>query len=99
MKRTLRQVVETITQKANEIRTSAAYGGEHGDVGASKLETNLEFFVLGFKAHADAVNFLPLEIDFETEVEVPTVWQKYFFRQDPEYNEYLRLKNKFENKS
>ena len=92
MKRTLRQIVETITQKANEIRTNASYL----DGGASKLETNLEFFVLGFKTHADVVNFLPLEIDFETEVEVPTVWQKYFFRQDPEYNEYLRLKNKFD---
>ena len=92
MKRTLRQIVETITQKANEMRTNASYL----DGGASKLENNLELFVLGFKAHADAVNFLPLEIDFETEVEVPTIWQKYFFRQDPEYNEYLRLKNKFD---
>ena len=98
MKRTLRQIVETITQKANEMRTSAAYGGDHGDGGASKLENNLEFFVLGFKTHADAVVDDPNHVIYvQTEVEVPLAWQKYFFRQNPEYNEYLRLKSKFNN--
>lgn len=84
MKRTLLQIVETITEKANEMRTKATYGG------ASTLEQNLEFFVLGFKTHGG--------LDLNTEVQVPSDWQKYFFRQDPEYDEYFRLKNKFENK-
>jgi len=83
MKRTLRQIVETITQKANEMRTSASYGGEHGDGGASKLESNLEFFTLGFKAHADAVVDDPNNVIYvQTEVDVPVTWQGYFFRQD-----------------
>ena len=90
MKRTLLQIVETITEKANEMRTKAAYGGEYEDGGASTLEQNLEFFVLGFKTHGG--------LDLNTEVQVPSAWQKYFFRQDPEYDEYFRLKNKFENK-
>ena len=85
MKRTLLQIAETITQKANEMRT---------DGGASKLEQNLEFFVLGFKTQTGKMGILGLE----TKVDVPYAWQKYFFRQDPEYDEYLRLKNKFENK-
>jgi hypothetical protein len=83
MKRTLRQIVETITQKANEMRTSAAYSGEPGDGGASKLEQNLEFFTLGFKAHAGAVVDDPKHVIYvQTEVDVPNAWQGYFFRQD-----------------
>jgi hypothetical protein len=109
MKRTLRQIVETITQKANEIRTNATYGGEHGDGGASKLEQDLEFFVLGFNTHSDAIidehgkgDWVVMGAQIlksEKEIDVPVSWQKYFYRQDPEYDEYLRLKNKFENKS
>lgn len=94
MKRTFLQIVETITQKANEMRTNAAYGGEHGDGGASRLEQDLEFFALGFKTQTGNMGIS----DLETKVDVPYAWQKYFFRQDPEYDEYLRLKNKFENK-
>ena len=94
MKRTFLQIVETITQKANEMRTNAAYGGENGDGGASRLEQDLEFFALGFKSKTGNMGIL----DLETKVDVPIAWQKYFFRQDPEYDEYLRLKNKFENK-
>jgi hypothetical protein len=93
MKRTLLQIVETITQKVNEMRTNAA-GGEHGDGGASKLEQNLEFFVLGFMTHKDAI--IDEHGKWEKEIDVPVVWQKYFYRQDPEYDEYLRLKNKFD---
>jgi hypothetical protein len=106
MKRTLLQIVETITQKAEEMRTNAAYGDEHGDGGASKLEQNLEFFVLGFKTHKDAIidehgkgewGVMGAQIlRSEKEIDVPVAWQKYFYRQDPEYNEYLRLKNKFD---
>ena len=92
MKRTLRQIIETVSQKAQQMRTDAAYGGEHGDGGASRLEKELEFFTLGFKAYADTVpdkNYLDMFID------VPIFWQSYFYRQDPEYVEYIRLKNKF----
>ena len=101
MKRTLLQIVETITQKAEEMRTNAAYGGEHGDGGgASKLEQSLQFFVLGFKTHADAIideHGMEAQIlRSEKEIDVPVAWQKYFYRQDPEYDEYLRLKNKFD---
>jgi hypothetical protein len=89
MKRTVIQIIETISEKAKRLRDNAAYGGAHSDGGASKLEKNLGFFVLGFKAGGNT--------DLNTEVEVPTAWTDYFFRQDPEYNEYLRLKSKFNN--
>jgi hypothetical protein len=52
------------------------------------LEKQLGFFILGFKAGGHT--------DFNLEVEVPTAWQDYFFRQYPDYNEYLRLNNKFD---
>lgn len=106
MKRTLLQIVDTITQKAEEMRTSAAYGGEHGDGGASKLEQNLQFFVLGFKTHKDAIidehgkgewGVMGAQIlRSEKEIDVPVAWEKHFLAQDPEYDEYLRLKNKFD---
>lgn len=106
MKRTLPQIIDTITQKANEMRTDAAYGGERGDGGASKLEQDLQFFVLGFKTHKDAIidehgkgewGVMGAQIlKTEKEIDVPTVWEKHFLCQDPEYDEYLRLKNKFD---
>ena len=111
MKRTLPQIIETITQKANEMRTDAAYGGERGDgvlseLSASKLEQDLQFFLLGFKTHADAIidefskgdwGVMGAQIlKTEKEIDVPTVWEKHFLCQDPEYDEYLRLKNKFD---
>ncbi len=88
MKRTVMQIVDTISEKVNRLRENAAYAGAHNDGGASSLEKQLGFFILGFKAGGHT--------DFNLEVEVPTAWQDYFFRQDPEYDEYIRLKNKFE---
>ena len=70
------------------------------DKGVSSLsmhyfEKNLEFFVLGFKV--DLTNRDAITTDcFAMEIDVPVAWQKYFYRQDPEYGEYLRLKNKFD---
>lgn len=93
MKRTLRQIIETVSMKAQQMRTDAAYGGEHGDGGASRLEQNLDFFTLGFKAR-EGLGQITLD-ELDKEVEVPTTWQSYFYRQDPEYSEYVRLKNKF----
>ena len=88
MKRTVMQIVDTISEKVNLLRENAAYTGAHNDGGASSLEKQLGFFILGFKAGGHT--------DFNLEVEVPTAWQDYFFRQDTEYDEYIRLKNKFE---
>lgn len=87
MKRTVMQIIDTVSEKVNHLRDNAAYGGSHSDGGASSLEKQLGFFVLGFKAG---------NADLNTEVEVPTAWKDYFFRQDPEYDDYIRLKSKFE---
>ena len=88
MKRTVIQIIEKISEKVNYMRENVTHTGAHSDGDASSLEKQLGFFILGFKAGGHT--------DFNLEVEVPTAWQDYFFRQDPDYNEYLRLKNKFD---
>jgi len=57
-------------------------------------------FVAGFKACQDAVIFeINHIVDPETEIEVPKQWEKYFEKEQKEYQEYLRLKAKFEKDS
>jgi hypothetical protein len=54
-------------------------------------------FVAGFKACQDAVIFETNHVvEPETEIEVPKQWEKYFEKEQEEYQEYLRLKTKFE---
>lgn len=97
MKRTLKQIKEIIQKAAHQKREDAAYGGERGDNGASRLESELEMFIKGYKACADAVIFETNHVvDPETEIDVPTSWEGWFKEEDKEYQEYLRLKEKFE---
>jgi hypothetical protein len=94
---TLNKITERITSVVLELRDNAGYAGERGDI-AARLESELAMFVTGFKACQDAVIFETNHVvEPETEIEVPKQWEKYFEKEQKEYQEYLRLKAKFEN--
>jgi hypothetical protein len=94
---TLNKIRQRITSIAHELRENAGYAGSSNDGGAARLESELAMFVAGFKACQDAVIFENAYIvDPETEIEVPKQWEKYFEKEQEEYQEYLRLKTKFE---
>jgi len=92
----LNKIRQRITSVVLELRDNAGYAGERGDI-AARLESELAMFVAGFKACQDAVIFETNHVlDPETEIEVPKQWEKYFEKEQEEYQEYLRLKIKFE---
>lgn len=96
MKKTINEIREAVQGAAHGMSESAAYSGERGDGGASALLMNLQYFLLGYKVAVDAYvedsNYI---LDAEVEVDVPLAWEKYFVEADPEYQEYIRLKEKF----
>lgn len=89
MKKTIDEIIKKITEQAEGRRLEAGYNGSHGDGGASKLEDALSFFTIGVKS-----GFLAAKEETEL-IEVPKQWEGYFIAEDPEYQEYLRLKQKF----
>lgn len=93
----LNRITQRITSCALELREIAGYAGSSNDGGASRLESELAMFVAGFKACQDAVIFETNHVlDPETEIKVPKQWEKYFEKEQKEYQEYLKLKAKFE---
>jgi hypothetical protein len=86
MKKTIDQIIDKISKVAEDRRTSAGYAGERHDGGASKLEELLSFFKVGVKS-----GYLAAKEQTEL-LEVPTQWEGYFIDEDPEYQEFLRLK-------
>lgn len=96
MKKTLGEIKSVITKEAHNKRESAAYGGEWGDGGASQLEGELNLFMSGVKATVDVyIDKHNKVLSGDTDFEVPKQWEKFFIKEDEEYEEYLRLKNKF----
>ena len=94
----LNRIRQRITSVAHELRENVACAGELGDGGAVRLVAELAMFTAGFKACQDAVIFEKAYIvDPQAEIEVPKQWEKYFEKEQEEYQEYLRLKEKFEN--
>lgn len=99
MKKTLSEIVDVISNEAKSKRTNAEYGGERGDGGASKLEEELNLFVEGIRACSDAyIDEFNKILSPGSEFKVPDQWVKYFIEEDKEYEDYLRLKEKFEKK-
>ena len=97
MKKTLSEIVDVISNEAKSKRTNAEYGGERGDGGASKLEEELFLFVEGIRACSDAyIDEFNKILSPGSEFKVPEQWVKYFIEEDKEYEDYLRLKEKFE---
>lgn len=77
----------TILKQARILSENAAFNGEMGDGGASSLERKLGYWIDGirFAQTGKTVVFSAIVEQFDRE-------------QDPEYNEYLRLKERFEGK-
>lgn len=75
---------QTLTSTAKEMRESAALGGGWGDGGASKMLSDFEVWL-------DGVNFA---LTGETN-EYKEIIDKHTKDNDPEYQEFLRLKEKF----
>jgi hypothetical protein len=90
--RKLSEIEKKIKLVAKQLRLDAGYSGLHGDNGASKLLESMEMFKLGVLAGMTATQNNTDLID------VPTQWSGYFITEDPEYQEYLRLKDKFQNR-
>jgi hypothetical protein len=97
MKKTLSEIVDVISNEAKSKRTNTT-GGERGD-SASKLEEELNLFVEGIRACSDAyIDEFNKILSPDSEFKVPDKWVKYFIEEDKEYEDYLRLKEKFEKK-
>jgi hypothetical protein len=95
---TLNKIRQRITSVVAEKRKIFKQSGIslYEDI-ADSLESELAMFVAGFKACQDAVIFETNHVvEPETEIEVPKQWEKYFEKEQEEYQEYLRLKTKFE---
>ena len=77
------KVMELVLKDAHNKSEDAGFSGRHDDGGASILRSQVEFYRAG-------VNHT-----------IPTEWNKYVKEYlemtDPEYIEYTRLKQKFEN--
>jgi hypothetical protein len=95
---TLNKIRQRITSVVAEKREIFRQSGiSLHDYIADSLESELAMFVAGFKACQDAVIFETNHVvEPETEIEVPKQWEKYFEKEQEEYQEYLRLKTKFE---
>lgn len=80
----IEKIMELVLEDATKKADDAGYGGRWDDGGASTLREQVEFYRCGMKG------------------EIPTEWREYVKKikkiSDPEYAEYLRLKEKFKNK-
>lgn len=76
---------ENIKNQARQLAENASFSGEMGDGGASRLEDKLAYWIDGiqFASTGKTIVFSTLVDQFNKE-------------RDPEYNEYLRLKARFE---
>jgi hypothetical protein len=80
----MRKVIAKVRSKAEEARDLAGWDGGIGDRGASRMETQAEFYLAGMNGE------VPSEwSDLLAEVKKES---------DPEYSEYARLRRKFEGK-
>ena len=77
----IEKVMDLILKDADNKKETAAYNGSMNDDGASRLKEQVSFYKAGRQG------VIPLE------------WSKYAEESkkisDPEYSEYIRLKNKF----
>lgn len=96
---TLNKITERITLIVEQLRaTDWRDAIPHYEYDLAKsLEAQLIMFTAGFKACQDAVIFETNHVvEPETEIDVPKQWEEYFEKEQEEYQEYLRLKTKFE---
>ena len=93
MEFTLKEIEAVMSAAIENIKLEIGFSGSHSNL-ASRLEEQVTFFKLGvWNSHDKGV-------DDELLIEIPREWEKYFVEyqneKDPEYQEYKRLKEKFE---
>jgi len=102
MQATLNRIKKVNRKTVNERRVEAAYSGAMNDGGAGMLEEQLSWFLSGIQSAIDVLIDVDSEysylVDEDTEYSIPQQWRKYFIEEDLEYQKYLELKKKFENR-
>ena len=77
----INEFLEFLRRKATKLQDDAGYNGRHDDGGASHIRDMIDVYIAGMSQ------------------QLPENWKRYYeeFQKegDPEYQEYLRLKNKF----
>lgn len=83
MKIDIDKIIELVLKDAHNKAEDAGFGGRHDDGGASVMKSQVEFYLAGVNR------------------QIPKEWNKYVQQYktmtDPEFSEYVRLKQKFEN--
>ena len=78
----IERLINFILKKADNVQESAGYNGSWDDGGAARLREEVKFYRYGLLG------------------EIPEEWKKHIVEyrreNDPEYDEYKRLKEKFE---
>jgi hypothetical protein len=77
----LKTLLERVLNEAESLRRDAGFSGSHSDGGASRMESEVEFFKFGM-ANEIPPAWVPIAEQLRAE-------------EDSEYPEYLRLKKKF----
>ncbi len=71
MKKDIDEIRVAVLDEAKRLRKNAGYQGSHNDGGASDLEENLKYFLMGVKA-----GLIEDIYSAYTMVEVPKEWEK-----------------------
>lgn len=80
----IKKVIEGVISRVKKsIKEDEANGGPRRIKSSSSLDDNLKFFLLGAEANSNKMIIIPRE------------WHQHFKDEDPEYKEFLRLKEKF----
>ena len=101
MKKTLKEIEVKIKQIAAKRRLDAGYAGSMSDGGASALQKEFDTFILGFDTAISLLaenRDLPPEVWIKKPIDIPEHWRGFFIDEDPDYQMYLKLKEKFEKK-
>ena len=99
MKKTIKEIKKKIKQIAEKRKLDAGYAGLMSDGGASELENELDTFILGFDSAISLYvenKDLPPEVWIKKPIDVPARWKGFFIDEDPDYEVYLKLKERFE---
>ena len=94
---TLDKIELVMTKAIIDLENKIGHSGSHSQA-ASFLKENLKFFMIGIEN--GFMSMSPMVYDPELEIEIPEEWYKYFkqtlMESDSEYEEFVRLSEKFE---
>jgi len=98
MEFTLDKIIEVMNRTVADLENQIGQSGSNSQA-ASRLKSEVSYFKQGVISGLSAP--AKFGYDSELEIEIPKEWEKYFYdelrKADPEYDEFLRLKEKFKN--